>query len=116
MLRALSLAGLGIVLFPCEARAFPIVEDDIDKILAESGVEFRGFGFMWGVGGLGDVLRGDIRFWTDVIGQERGEEKMELKRRERRVPRGLSQPGSSCSSRPASASSPHLCHSSGPLY
>ena len=46
MLRSLSSASLRVVLLPCEARAFPFVEDVVDEVLAEGGVDVCGLRFM----------------------------------------------------------------------
>ena len=46
MLRSLAMPCLGVVLLPCEACSFPIVEDVFYKILAEIGIEFNCAGFV----------------------------------------------------------------------
>ena len=51
MLRSLSGARLGVILFPREARLFPLVEDVIHEVFPESGVDFGSLRFMWA--GLG---------------------------------------------------------------
>lgn len=51
MLRSLSSACLGVILFPREARLFPLVEDIVHKIFPESDVNFGGLRFVWS--GLG---------------------------------------------------------------
>ncbi len=60
MLRPLSGARLGIILFPREAGALPFAIDVFDEVFAEGCVELRGAGFVWVIGGgrLGDCLRG----------------------------------------------------------
>lgn len=45
MLGPLARTGLGIILFPSEARAFPFVEDIGDEIRAQLGVDLCGLGF-----------------------------------------------------------------------
>ena len=55
MLRSLAGAGLGVILLPRKASAFPIIEDVFDEVLAQRGVELRCAGFM-GTAGLCYVL------------------------------------------------------------
>ena len=47
MLRSLSSACLRVILFPCEARLFPLIEDVIHEVFPKSGVDFGGLGFVW---------------------------------------------------------------------
>lgn len=46
VLRPLTLAGLGIVLLPSEARLLPAVVHCVDEVLAESCVEIPSLGFV----------------------------------------------------------------------
>lgn len=46
VLSALALAGLRVVLLPCEACRLPALENSVDKVLAQSGVEVLGFGLV----------------------------------------------------------------------
>ena len=46
MLRSLSGARLGVILFPREARLFPLIEDVVHEVFPESGVDFCGLGFV----------------------------------------------------------------------
>lgn len=55
MLRSLPRARFGVILLPGEARAFPLVEDVFDEVVAEGGVDGGGLGFV-GAGLEGDVL------------------------------------------------------------
>ena len=43
MLRTLSLARVGVILFPRETRFLPRVVDGVDQVLAEGVVHFRRF-------------------------------------------------------------------------
>ena len=47
MLRSLSSACLRVILFPREARLFPLIEDVIHEVFPESGIDFGGLGFVW---------------------------------------------------------------------
>lgn len=56
VLGALTLARLRVVLLPCETRLLPALENGVDQILTESGVEVLGLGLVGA--GLGcDVLK-----------------------------------------------------------
>lgn len=58
MLRSLPRARFGIILLPGEAGPFPFLEDVLDEVVAEGGVDGGGLGFVGA--GLGcDVLRGN---------------------------------------------------------
>lgn len=55
VLGALTLTRLRVVLLPCETRLLPALEDGVDKILTQSGVEVLGLGLVGA--GLGcDIL------------------------------------------------------------
>ena len=56
VLRALPGAGLRIILFPREAGTLPLVEDVVDEVFAETGVDLSGLRLM-GTGSLGNSLR-----------------------------------------------------------
>jgi hypothetical protein len=47
MLRPLSLAGFGVILFPSETRLLPALVHSINKILSELGVQFGCACFVW---------------------------------------------------------------------
>lgn len=47
MLRSLSSARFRVILFPREARLFPLSEDVIHEIFPESGVDFGSLSFVW---------------------------------------------------------------------
>ena len=55
MLRSLSGACFGIILLPCEAGSFPFIEDVVDEIFAERGVDIGCLRFV-GAGLDCDVL------------------------------------------------------------
>lgn len=55
MLRSLSLARFGIILFPCEPCPFPFLEDVLYKVSAERGVELGCPLLVW-ARGLGKIL------------------------------------------------------------
>lgn len=46
MLRSLSGARFGIILLPREARSLPLVEDVVDEVFSERGVNSGGSGFV----------------------------------------------------------------------
>lgn len=56
MLRALAVAGLRVVLLPCEPCSLPLVEHVVDKIGTQSGVQGCGAGLVRRGRSNGDVL------------------------------------------------------------
>lgn len=46
VLGALTLARLRVVLLPCETRLLPALEDGVDKVLTQSGVEVLSLGLV----------------------------------------------------------------------
>lgn len=56
VLGALTLACLRVVLLPCETSLLPALEDGVDKVLAQTGVEVLGLGLV-GTGLGCDVLK-----------------------------------------------------------
>jgi hypothetical protein len=59
MLRALPLAGFGIVLLPRKARLLPALIHSVNNVLPQPRVERRSAGFVW-ARGCCDVLS-DVR-------------------------------------------------------
>ena len=98
MLRSLSSASLRVILFPREARLFPLIEDVINEIFPESDVDFSGLSFVWSRLGCNvlEFVSGQLKGLVEILYHH--------------LHRGFSRRGSSCSSIPGFASSSHPSH------
>jgi hypothetical protein len=75
VLRPLSLASFGVVLFPSKARLLPALVHSIDKVLAKLGVQLLCAGLVWSLL-LGNVLVGVSYMFDMSVGRGMAYEKL----------------------------------------